>query len=82
VLLQNYYPHWYYKKNGQTYPVQQAGINFIGIPLEKGENDVRIFFNPILVKAGLLFSGVVLILYVLVLLMPRLRNTSLLKHKE
>jgi len=82
VLLQNYYPHWYYKKNGQTYPVQQAGINFIGIPLEKGENDVRIFFNPILIKAGLLFSGVVLILYVLVLLMPRLRNTSLLKHKE
>ncbi|QNA45817.1 YfhO family protein [Lacibacter sediminis] len=82
VLLQNYYPHWYYKINGQTYPVLQAGINFIGIPLEKGENDVRIFFNPIRIKTALLFSSIVFILYILVLFIPRLRKASLLKQQE
>lgn len=74
VMLQNFYPHWYYKTKGQTFPVQQAGINFIGVPIEKGENDIVIFFNPIRIKTALAVSAFLLLLFICILLLPRLNS--------
>ncbi len=74
VMLQNYYPHWYYKKDGKVLPVQQAGMNFIGVPLEKGEKDLTIFFNPIRIKAALFASGTVFIVLIILLFSPRINR--------
>ena len=70
VILQNFYPHWYYKTKGNTLPVRQAGISFIGVPIEKGENDITVFFNPKSVKAGLFISALFLLLFTVLLFLP------------
>lgn len=74
VMLQNFYPHWCYKKNGKVFSVQQAGINFIGVPLEKGENDLTIFFNPVRIKAALFLSGITFIILISLLFWPRINR--------
>lgn len=74
VILQNHYPHWQYKVNGKTSSVEQAGINFIGVPLEKGENDLTIFFNPAKLKAALFLSGVTFIILFTLLFWPRINR--------
>jgi hypothetical protein len=74
VMLQNFYPHWYYKTKGRTFPVQKAGINFISVPLEKGENDVIIFFNPIKIKIALVISAFLFLLFICILLSPRING--------
>lgn len=71
VILQNFYPHWYYKTKGNIMPVQQAGISFIGVPLEKGVNDITVFFNPKGVKAGLLISALIILLFGVLLFLPK-----------
>lgn len=74
VMLQNFYPHWYYTTKGKTFPVQQAGLNFIGVPLEKGENDVLIFFNPMKIKITMLISACLFIIFILILLWPPINS--------
>lgn len=74
VMLQNFYPHWYYKKNGNVFPVQQAGINFIGVPLEKGENDLLLFFKPTCIRAALFFSGIMFMILIALLFWPRINR--------
>lgn len=74
VFLQNYYPHWYYRSKNQTHPVLQAGINFIAVPLEKGENDIVIFFNPGKIKVAMVISAALLLLFMSMLLWPRLNS--------
>ena len=71
VILQNLYPHWYYKTKGNILPVKQAGISFIAVPLEKGENDITLFFNPKNVKAGLFISAFTMLLFTALLLLPK-----------
>jgi hypothetical protein len=66
VLLQNFYPHWTYKKNNQIAPVQKAGINFIAVPVTKGENNIEITFSPPIIKILLLFCAILLLLIVIV----------------
>lgn len=74
MMLQNFYPHWYYKKNGNVFPVQQAGINFIGVPLEKGGNDLLLFFKPASIRAALFFSGIMFMILVALLFWPRINR--------
>ncbi len=76
ILLQNNYPHWYYEQNNIIKPVLNAGITFIGVPTARQKGIVRIFFNPVVIKTLLVFSTLILILYICISLYP-LRSIKL-----
>ncbi len=46
VILQNNYPHWFYKTVNNLSSVNKAGLTFISIPVSKGVNDIECFFYP------------------------------------
>ncbi len=68
VLQQNKYPHWFYKTEGKVNPVQSAGINFMAAPLKQGSNEIEVFFNPRIVKLSLYASGIVFLIYVVLII--------------
>ena len=77
ILLQNYYPHWYYYKNNKRFAVEKAGLNFMRVPVSAGENKIIIQFEPTRVKAAMLLSFIVLLIYCLILLLPVTKPVSL-----
>jgi hypothetical protein len=77
ILLQNYYPHWYYYKNNKRFAVEKAGLNFMRIPVSEGENKIIIQFEPTLVKTAMLLSFSAFIIYCLLLLLPVTKRVSL-----
>lgn len=74
VMLQNYYPHWYYKSRNKILPVEKAGINFIGIPLDKGQNQVVFLFRPTRIKVALYLSCTIFFFLIFILLVPRINR--------
>lgn len=76
ILLQNYYPHWYYYVNNKRFAVEKAGLNFIRIPVAEGENKIIIQFEPALVKIAMLLSFTAFIIYCLLLILPVLKRVS------
>ncbi len=58
VLLQNFYPHWYYDNTNEKIEVQKAGYNFIYAPIKAGENNITFSFEPALIKWMMLLSGI------------------------
>jgi hypothetical protein len=76
VLQQNFYPHWYYTINGVKKEMNQYGINFMSLPLEKGEHTISITFEPALVKAVMLLSLVAFIICCLALPVFRIKPPS------
>jgi hypothetical protein len=55
IILQNYYYNWKAMINGRRVPIQRTGITFMGIPLQKGSNNVIFMYNTIIVKWLMLF---------------------------
>jgi hypothetical protein len=56
ILQQNFYPHWYYSNGSDKKELNQYGINFMSLPIEKGELHLKISFEPTLIKYGMLLS--------------------------
>ena len=56
ILQQNFYPHWYYSNGIVKKELNQYGINFMSVPIVKGENKLKISFEPTLIKYGMLLS--------------------------
>ncbi|MEP6711696.1 MAG: hypothetical protein ABJA37_04725 [Ferruginibacter sp.] len=56
IIQQNWYPHWFYGPEKKQ--VLQAGINFISIPVAKGQNKITVKFEPKLIRYAMLFSAV------------------------
>lgn len=77
VLQQNFYPHWYYNNGTEKKEMNQYGINFMSMPLQKGSNKISITFEPSLVKTAMLFSLIVFLLCCLVLIFNRTKPFSL-----
>lgn len=71
VILQNYYPHWFYIANGDTNKVQKAGIAFMAIPVQKGENDIKVFFQPTLIITLFWLSAFLFVLLCVFLCLPK-----------
>ena len=78
VLQQNFYPHWYYTNGSEKRDMNQYGINFMSMPLKKGENNISITFEPALVKTAMLFSLVMFVLccVTLIFIKPKLSSLS------
>ena len=77
VLQQNYYPNWYYKWGAEKKPMEKMGINFMKFPVPAGATEVTIEFHSGKIKAALLFSGVMFLILVIFMIIPRFRNTKL-----
>ncbi len=77
VLQQNFYPHWFYNNGTDKKEMNQYGINFMSLPLSKGDNNISVTFEPALVKATMLFSLIIFILCCLVLIFIRSKRSSL-----
>ena len=67
VLQQNYYPHWYYINGTEKKEVNKFGINFMYVPIIKGQNNISFVFDPAGVKKAMLLSAVVFIICCLLL---------------
>jgi hypothetical protein len=70
ILQQNYYPHWFFKNGGHTGLVDSAGINFMKVPIGKGENNIVFSFEPTVVKRAMLISATLFIALCLLLFLP------------
>ncbi|MBI2731359.1 MAG: hypothetical protein HYX40_11535 [Sphingobacteriales bacterium] len=77
IFLQNYYPHWYYYKDGKRYTMDKAGINFMSVPVSKGENELLIQFEPQIVKVAMMISFGIFILYIFLLFFPGIKPAFL-----
>ncbi len=62
VLQQNFYPHWYYFNGIEKKAVNQYGINFMSVPIVKGENHISFLFEPAKLKIAMLLSAAVFII--------------------
>lgn len=71
ILLQNYYPHWYYKTKNKDEQILNAGINFMAAPIKKGENEIYLYFNPVLIKILFVISSLTLLIFIIVLIRLR-----------
>ncbi|MBC7534396.1 MAG: hypothetical protein H7258_01730, partial [Ferruginibacter sp.] len=56
ILQQNFYPHWFYSNGSEKKELNPYGINFMSVPIVKGENNLKITFNPTLIMYGMLLS--------------------------
>ena len=56
ILQQNFYPHWYYSNGSDKKELNPYGINFMSLPIAKGENKLNITFEPTIIKYGMLLS--------------------------
>jgi hypothetical protein len=77
ILQQNFYPNWYYYNGSVKKEMNQYGINFMSMPLEKGVNKISITFEPSLVKTTMLFSLILFVLCCLALIFIRSKPSSL-----
>lgn len=76
VLQQNFYPHWYYFNGVEKKAVNQYGINFMSVPVAKGENHISFLFEPAKLKIAMLLSAVVFIICCVLLFLFSIRSPS------
>lgn len=62
VLPVPYEKGWEVTVNGKTQTVQKANYAFIGIPIEKGKNNIRLVYYPPYFKATLAVTVISLII--------------------
>jgi hypothetical protein len=61
----NHYPHWKARSDGESVPVLKANLNFIALPIEAGEQRIRLiyedpihlFFSASLIGLGIVVLG-------------------------
>ncbi|WP_129129822.1 YfhO family protein [Lacibacter luteus] len=80
VYLQNYYPHWQYKNNNSTGKVLKAGTGFIAVPVQKGNNNINLYFSWRTLKLLLIFSFMFLFILAALLFFP-IANRILFQKK-
>lgn len=56
VVLQNIYPHWKATVNGKIVPIILEGETFISLPIQSGDNNIQLSFDPALVRISLIVS--------------------------
>lgn len=76
ILQQNFYPHWYYSTGSDKKELNQYGINFMSVPILKGETHLKISFEPTIIKYGMLLSFFTLLACCIWLLTGSFKQTS------
>ena len=56
ILQQNFYPHWFYSNGSDKKELNQYSINFMSVPIVKGDNHIKITFEPTLILYGMMMS--------------------------
>lgn len=62
VLRDSYTPSWHATVDGAPAPVLRANGRHRGVPLVGGRHDVRVFYDPPYLRAGLAISGLAILL--------------------
>jgi uncharacterized membrane protein YfhO len=75
VLRDSYTPSWRATIDGRPARVLRANGRHRGVPLEAGRHDVRVFYAPPFLRAGLALSGLAGFLVAVVLLRRPLRRS-------
>lgn len=70
VLLQNYYPHWYYNNGSVITETEKAGVCFMAAPVNKGLNDISFSFKPKLIVTLFILTAFVFLLFVIIIFLP------------
>ncbi|HTI12733.1 MAG TPA: hypothetical protein VL832_29380 [Puia sp.] len=60
TFLQNDYPYWKIRVNGQLTPHFRGFRTFLTIPLPPGEQEVEFYFDPTPVRTALILHGLIL----------------------
>jgi hypothetical protein len=79
VFLQNNYPYWETWVNGKKESHFTVFKTFIGLPLKKGNNEIRFKFNPMVIRMALKINILVFVLGFIILAIPRLKNKLLFR---
>jgi len=79
VFLQNNYPGWETWINEKKEPHITIFETFIGLPLKKGNYEIRFKFNPVVITNVLKIDIIIFVLGFMVLGIPRLRNKLLFR---
>ncbi len=77
VLQQSHYPHWICSVNHQEKKIEKFDEAFMCVQVNKGKNLVEFTFNPIRIKAMMIFSLVVFASSLLILAFTHSKSTSL-----
>jgi hypothetical protein len=79
VFLQNNYPYWETWVNGKKESHFTVFKTFIGLPLKKGNYEIRFKFNPMVIRMALKINILVFVLGFIILAIPRLKNKLLFR---
>lgn len=77
TLLQNDYPYWQTFLNGKRVGHVTSFKTFISVPVERGTQQVVFEFRPALIRKAILINIAILLVGLLCLLVPQLRNRLL-----
>lgn len=80
TLLQNDYPYWKVRVNGQAIPHFTGFGAFITIPVQQGRQQVEFYFDPRPVRIALYIQLLIFTLGICLLLNSRTRNLSIFKY--
>ena len=62
IYLESHYPHWYYNNGMEKRKIEKGADAFIHIPIHAGEQQIKLTFEPHLIKWMMLLSVVSFIL--------------------
>ena len=79
VFLQNNYPFWETWVNGKKESHFTVFKTFIGLPLKKGNYEIRFKFNPVVIRNVLKINIIIFVLGFIILAIPRLKNKLLFR---
>lgn len=81
ILLQNNYPHWEVYINGKHIQHFTAFGTFIGVPLNKGINQVEFRFTPKLLQIMLSLNILIIVFGLVVVCLKRSKNIILIGNR-
>jgi hypothetical protein len=73
VVSDSWYPGWRATVDGTPASILKANLALRAIPLDAGEHQVRLVYDPLSLKVGALVSAATLVLWALLLVTPALR---------
>ena len=82
ILQQNFYPHWFYSNGGDKKELNPYGINFMSVPIVKGDNHIKITFEPTLILYGMLVSVSTLLACCIWLFVGAFKQSSLSSQQQ
>ncbi len=68
-----YYPGWKATVDGKAVALRRVNIAFIGVPLDSGDHDVRITYQPHSFTLGLIVSGATALALIIITIVRRRR---------